>query len=82
MKKNQQYVWTEALCDGWGCVGVWPKNLVDSAKKASDGRPLLKEEDMIVGQGGGWDSPGTFDSKWMTLACEAINHLQKKTNKI
>lgn len=70
-----KYVWTEALCDGWGCIGVWPKHLVDSAEREKGGRkrPILKEHDMIVGQGGGWDSQGTFDDEWMTKACEMFN---------
>ena len=75
--KNKKYVWTQAWCDGWGCIGVWPKDLVDAAETdKDDGRPILNESDMIVGQGGGWDSGGTFNDKWMRLACEAINNYQ------
>lgn len=74
--KNKKYVWTKALCNEWGCVGVWPKHLVDKAKRTEDGRPILNESDMIVGQGGGWDAQGTFNDKWMRLACEAINNYQ------
>lgn len=73
MKNKIKYVWTQAICDGWGCIGVWPQHLVDKAKRDKDGRPLLSEGDMIVGQGRGWDSAGTFDDKWMKAACEALN---------
>lgn len=73
-----KYTWTEALCHGWGCVGVWPKHLVDAAERDADGRPILDESDMIVGNGVGWDSPGTFDDDWMQRACDALNAIERK----
>jgi len=79
-----QYVWTHAITqaeDGWGIVGVFPKDVVDNAPKAKgDGRPIVSGKHLIVGQGGGWDSPGTFDEEWMKKAVELMNREESKAD--
>lgn len=69
-----------ALCDGWGCCGVWPEKLVDNAKiEKRYGKEflVLNSFDMIVGRGMGWDGEAVIDEDWYEKACEAMNGRQK-----
>ena len=72
-----KYVYVEyALCDGWGCEGVFPKNIVDKAPRKKFGGKeciVLDINDMIVGAGMGWDSPAVLDEKWLKRACQLMN---------
>ena len=73
-----KYVYVEyALCDGWGCEGVFPKDIVDKAPREKVGSKeaiVLNINDMVVGAGMGWDGPAILDKKWLTKACELMSH--------
>lgn len=65
-----------AMCDGWGCCGVWPKHIVDKAKtKKQYGKNfiILDISDIIVGQGIGWEASAIIDDVWFEKACELMN---------
>lgn len=71
-----KYEYTEARTlesEPWGIAGVFPKHIVDSAPRDDQGYPRISAEHLIVGQGGGWDSSGTFDEAWLRRACELMN---------
>ena len=78
-EQSEKYAYAEANTpDGWGIAGVFPKDVVDDALANGDAEGLIIEErHLIVGQGGGWDSAGTFDEEWLRKACDAINRMER-----
>lgn len=77
--KKYQYV-KYALCDGWGCEGVFPKDAVDNAPREKIGNReaiILNINDMIVGSGQGWEDTAILDEEWLTKACELMNKYEE-----
>lgn len=69
-----QYIWTQAQTKyGWGIIGVFDAAIIASCERTKEGIPIVSEDDLIVGQGSGWDSQLTYNEEWIKEACKRMS---------